>query len=120
MEKSASARVGNRKGAGEWECSTRVVRLSFSRKLGAQVMLGVPAGPLLLSCALSLQGRVWMRPTHRRRFMTLQVLFMPCASGRAHFFIFLFFLCRLRMRFLAHLSLIVISNNNYSSQLPSL
>ena len=51
-------------------------------------------------------------PTHRPRTLNVQVLFMPCVFACAHFFIFLFFLCLLRMRFLAHLSLILVSNDN--------
>ena len=53
-----------------------------------------------------------LSPTHRPGHARVQVLFTPCVvAGCAHFFIFLFFLCLLRMRFLAHLSLILVSND---------
>ena len=70
--------------------------------------IGVPASAVSALC--SSPARTRERPTHkrvtRRRWSDIQVLFMPCVFDSAHFFIFLFFLCLLRMRFLAHLSLI--------------
>ena len=60
----------------------------------------------------SLQGRRGGAPHSQTKSSRVQVLFTPCVTVCVHFFIFLFFLCLLRMRFLAHLSLILVSNDN--------
>ena len=99
--------VESRKEKGVFDTRTRFMVYAEMRGRRGQNRSACPVQSQL--SAARLQGRVRAPLTSeciRRLWTDIQVLFMPCVFVSVHFFIFLFFLCRLRMRFLAHLSLI--------------
>merc|ERR1712032_83862 len=101
--------MGNEKSVSAGE-NTRDFDYSFSRKRRTQSCHRDTLLPSITVDARLQERQELDTPLTDGDFLSVQVLFTTCVFVCAHFFIFLFFLCLLRMRFLAHLSLIVVSN----------